>query len=323
MGKQMILFFFCLTLSVEGASKYSFLDALERRIDWIPESAPLLPYEAPRLTVDLNPFYDQFAGDGVVNIYLGFGKDAYTASRGSQMFSMLQELAKFHNLQISDWVLSADGHHLSFSDVEGEIDYQIDIGHERNEFQKAFSKYEVVMYHGHSRYGRGPAFDEYWNYFRMGDVFATIEVDVRNTYFLNEPMQLTSQYPPQPITLNGVQYPYQYQGQKVESSYLPKEAYVKNIPGRDKDLKAASYLNNKQIFYFYSCNNANYWKNPLRKKFPDPDYKMVFGTKDLGYWGTKPSAVFVMSLVRWVSNSNDIVKELNETKDCKDCFVAY
>jgi hypothetical protein len=157
----------------------------------------------------------------------------------------------------------------------------------------------------------------------MGSVYSTIEVTAQNPYFLMEPIQLTGQYRVQTADIDGKNYSYQYRGQKNEESYLDPAAYTKNIPGLDKDLRQVSFPSKKQIFYFYSCNNIDYFKSPLRRMMPKSSEKMIFGTDNEGWWGTKPDAVFIMSIARGVSSSSGIVSELNATHDCENCFIAY
>lgn len=309
-------------------NKYDFLDRFESGPgNFVPEKDPALVgkpvlYDTP-LNINMQGFYNAFKQSKKVRIYLGFGKDAAHAGRATEINTMLEELVKFYDLKLSDWKFDAPNQFISFHDDTTDIDYSVQIGDERNAFAKAFENHEVVMYHGHSRYGRGPAFKEYWNYFRMGNVFPVIEVDTRNPYFRTEPIQDTATYPIQTVELSGSQWQYQYEGQKTESSYLPPDSYTKLIPGNDKDLRKAKYLRGKQLFYFYSCSNSHYWKTPLRNLFRPTD-KMVFGTHVDGYWGSKPSAVFIASLIRGVDTSTEIVTELNATKDCpNDCFTAY
>ena len=305
------------------AGKYEFLDRFEGSGEnWVREAMPSSSSRLSALNVSLAPFYQDFQSDKKVSFYIGFGKDAYTGYRVGEISTMLVELAKFHGMSFTNWSLDEHKEHVSFDDPKSGITYEIQVGHELNEFKRAFEHYDVVLYHGHSRYGRGPTFDDYTNYFRMGNNYRTIEVDATSTYYKSEPIQLTGQYPVQDTEVAGERVRYQYQGQKDETSFLEPTTYTKNIPGLDADLRAAKYLPTKQIFYFYSCSNIDYWKSPIRKLFSTKD-KVVFGTRSEGWWGSKPTAVLIMSIVSQVGKSGAIVDELNATDDCKRCFTAY
>jgi len=319
--KKITVFFLWGSVFLYGQGKYDFLQSLESPRNGQVEKA-LQFQRKPAFSLEMADYYKHFQEKHSVKIYLGFGIEAYDPRRASEIFQMLQRLSQYLNLRISKWKLTQDGK-ISFTDTQNRVDYSIVIGNERNEFAQAFSKYDVVMYHGHSRYGRGPAFGSFTNYFRMGSVFPTIEVDTRNRYFQEEPIQKTSEFPLQDVTFNQKKYFYQYRGQKTESSYLPQDAYTKNIAGFDTDLKKTTFLNSKQLLYFYSCSNQPYFEKPIRALFPQANEKLVFGTVAEGMWGSKPHAVFVMSLVAQTPNSLDIVRELNATGDCKQCFTSY
>lgn len=325
--KQLLWFaglFFCLfngSLHAQGG-KFDFLDKYEVKRPWTRETVPnLRPSEPQRF--NLSDYYDEFTEDGRVPIYVGIGYEAYYSGYAGALFSMLKELATHYELKIDDFAMSEDGRKITFTVPDRNIAYQIDIGDERNAFMNAFANHEVVIYHGHSRYGRGPAFGSYWNYYRMGSVFPIVEVDVRNSYFLNEPMQDTYSYRPTSIVLDGIKYFYQYQGGKDEGNYLPDNSYTKRIPGYDRDFRKTRFWKGRQLYFFYSCSNVNYFKKPIRRKFPDKDDRFIFGTKSEGYWGEKPLAVFIMSVVRKVADSTVILDDLTKTNDCGDCFTTY
>lgn len=317
-----LTFIFMQSLSV-GAS-YDFLKKFEQKpTQWTREIPPIPLKSVDRSGVrgSLQNFYDEFAEQGKIRIYMGLGYEAYKNGAQNTFLNMLQ--AASNQMQLGLKKLRLNGTTITFEDTR-EILYELTIGNERNEFKESFKDYQVVMYHGHSRYGRGPAFETFTNYFRMGDVFPTIEVDTRNPYFLNERILNQNEFPLQSVELGGKQYIYQYRGEKDHSSYLPQDAYTKVIEGNDKDLKATKYLDGRQIFWFYSCSNIDYWRNTLRSLFPNTDEKFIFGTKIEGYWSYSPAIVMITSVIKQVADSQRIVQELNQTNDCgPDCFVTY
>jgi hypothetical protein len=311
-------------LPVLAVGKYDYLNKYDPAPrEWTVEKAPAKSVSEPPLRQDLSAYYDAFQKEDEVKIFYGWGYQSYTGNKEVDFYSMLKELATQEGLRISNWSLSRDKRVIRFVDDETDLPYSITLGHERNDFARSFADHNIVMYHGHSRYGRGPAFESFFNYFRMGDVFPTIEVDTRNPYFQDEPMQLTDQYPAQSVTFGGKTYEYQYVGQKTESSYLPENSYTKNIPGMDVDFQKAKFYNGKQLFYLYSCSNINYFKNPIRQHFPDPSDRFVFGTKTEGMWSEKPAAIFIMSVVAGVKSGDEVTKRLNDTNDCNGCFTTY
>lgn len=306
--------------------KYDFLDKFDTPPSkpWVSEQDPSAVSGEPTLEAAMGNFYGEFTRDGVVTFYMTHGIDAYDDSRMDGIFNMLQALGTDSGLNLGEWNLDRATSTVTFRNLDTTILYSIKFGNELNEYKDAFSRYEVVMYHGHSRYGRGPAFQDYTNYFRMGHIFSTIEVDTRNPYFQTERMLDTDTYPPIDIQLDGLSYQYQYIGQKTDSSYLPADSYTKIIEGDDKDLEITPFLSGKQLLWFYSCKNINYWRSTLRRKFPDASEKLVFGTRLDGYWSSQPAAVFIMSVVKEQADSQTIVDDLNATGDCgDDCFVSY
>ncbi|HAR44509.1 MAG TPA: hypothetical protein DCS07_18070, partial [Bdellovibrionales bacterium] len=300
------------------AEQYDFLEQFEDRSSAWSREITTAPVERVKpLAGDLQPFYEDFARDGEVTLYIGYGYEAWSPNRATSLYNMMLSLASAYGLRTGNWQLKDQK--IRFTDLNRNIKYRITVGGDRESFINAFANHEVVLYNGHSRYGRGPAFGSFTNYFRMGNVYKKIEVDTRNPYFLQEPMLLTDRYPPLNVILGGWNYQYQYRGQKSFSSNLPADAYTKNIPGMDTDLRRTTFSPGRQIIYLYSCKNIEYWKTPLRTLLPDPTQKFIFGTDEDGYAGTKPDAVMVMSIVRRLIHSDQIVRNLNATGDCANC----
>lgn len=305
---------------------YSFLDAMDiQPVAWVPEQSPSVQEKQRALDIDMKPFYEDFATDGIITFFVGYGNEGYYPERGEQIFEMLKAMGAHFNLQLTDWALTkdADKTTIGFRDAGRNLSYFITVQGERNAFADAFSRNEVVMYHGHSRYGRGPAFGKFENYFRMGHKHRTVEVDARNPYFKTEPILRTRRYPAKNLSWDGEALRYQYRGPKSDESYLAEDSYTKNIPGRSTDLVRAGFLPGRQIFYFYSCLNRDYWRKPIRDLHPDPNRKLVFGTYKIGYGSTKPEAVMIMSVVRQLSKTTSVLRDLNATRDCDNCFTAY
>ncbi|OFZ19030.1 MAG: hypothetical protein A2X94_12205 [Bdellovibrionales bacterium GWB1_55_8] len=306
------------------AGAFDFLNPFDvQPSPWIPES-PAYPEEpADPVQADLTPFYGEFEKDGIVTMYVSYGIGTYYPARGLQIFKMLKALAEHYSLPLVEWELGKDHGSISFRDSKRNIRYSITIGYERNEYIQSFSNYEVVMYHGHSRYGQGPAFQHYQNYFRIGRNFESIEVDGRNIYFKDEPILKTELYAIREARIGSRRFPFQYRGQKDERSELPKTSYTKNIPGKDVDWKNTRFLPGRQIFYFYSCSNRQYWRDSIRELHPDIQQKLVFGTFKLGYGATKPEALMIISIVNGIKESSGILDVLNSTKDCDKCFTTF
>ena len=288
-------------------------------------SARAMRVEAPSedlLNLDLNPYYAEFEGDGVVKVFLGWGVEAWSSDRVQSLKQQIESIAATERLPIKVEVQTERPGLLLRQENRG-VTIQIDTGHERNEYANAFKDYEIVMYHGHSRYGQGPAFEGFQNYFRMGDVFQTIEVDTRNPYFSAEPILNTAEFPLLDVTLDNANFQYQYRGPKTEQSYLPSDSYTKMIPGGDKDLKTVEHSARKQIIWLYSCRNVYYFKNPLRAMFPNVNERAIFGTQSDGYWGNSPAAVFLAGLTKHFEKSREFVDGMNATGDCSNCFTTY
>ena len=320
--KKSILLIISLVQISYGNTNYDYLNSLATpQSNWQPEITNLESSLAPLPNINLQGFYTEFGADGVVRIFEGLGAERYYPRWGEDLHRMLQTIATQEKLPFTQFTMNPQLTKISFINSLTNLRYEVTIGNERDQFSNAFSSYEVIMYVGHSRYGRGPAFQNMTNYFRMGNVFETIEVDTRNKYFLSEEMQLTETYPSISINLNNQDYFYQYRGQKVESSHLPVDSYTKNIPGLSVDFDNASFMEGRQIFWIHSCSNVNYFKDPIRSAFPDSKHKFVFGTSADSYGAVQSSAVFIASLAKQLSNSSMVVTELNKT-DCK-CFTTY
>lgn len=321
------LLFVAFSSHATSPGKYEYLKAIDPLARFFPiETTPSPATAPPAIVRNLSRFHEDFTDDGLVTFYIGLGKDVAYANPTQVLLQALQLINTKESLGLQDF--QSDAKMVRFTNADRSVKYEIEMGIERNEFQQAFSKHEVVMYFGHSRYGRGPAFETYSNYFRMGSVFDVIEVEAQNRYFLNEPIKKTQEFPVQQIDLGGTRYDYQYVDEKVPSSHLPPGTYVKNIPGYDKDLRATQYLNGRQIFFFLSCSNANYFLKPIRNLFPNPLDKFVFGTKIELFGGIVPLAVMVTQIAKEEPDSAKYVTALNETKTCDhskviDCYTAY
>jgi hypothetical protein len=317
-----VLFFANVIFAAE--SNFNFLKKFDvTSSTWTKEFDFLPRFDVEPVQADMSRFYDDFKKDGEITFFLGWGVEAYSAGRADSLFAMLQHLAQRRNLALVNWQLNSSKKRISFRDSKQGIVYSIDLGHERNEFQAAFENHEIMMYHGHSRNGRGPAFDDFQNYYRMGAVWSDIEVATTNPYFLDEPVTLKDTHPLKYVEIEGREFPYQYMGQKEASSHLPATSHTKNIEGLAKDLQDTEFLSGRQIFWLYSCRNVYYWKESLREQFSDPNVKFIFGTKEDGYWSNSPAAVFIMSVVGEVTKSSTIIDELNATNDCRSCFTSY
>lgn len=305
-------------------SSFDFLNPFDiQPWPWLVETPDDLLAQAESVSVDLAPFFEEFEADGHVSIYIGYGVGTYYPERTRQILKMLMTLATHFNIPLSDWELDTNEGLISFRNSTRNIQYTIKVGYERNEFMDSFSKYEVVMYHGHSRYGQGPAFQNYQNYFRMGGRFKTAEVDARNVYFRNEPILRTERYPVQRIQIGSYLYSYQYRGGMRKESKLPATSYTKIIPGKATDWVNTRFLKGRQLFYFYSCKNRKYWREAIRDLFPDVRKKAVIGTFKNGFGGTKPDALMLLSIVNRTTDSSAVIDLLNTTKDCDKCFTTY
>ena len=308
-------------VSALGAGRYDFLEPINRRLPRreLEEISPPSFRALAGLDVPLAKFYGEFEKTKIVKAYLAMGAQFYSPSVAQGFLDALKSINDNLKLGLTDFLITDQA--ISFFDGTRGITYEVTVGHERNDFIDALSEYQVVMYYGHSRHGRGPALDDMTNYFRMGNVFNFLEVDVRNPYFHSEPIINTEQYPTEAVSLEGEEYSFQYRGQKDSSSELPSDSYTKVIPGGDEDLKSAPFSRFKQILFFDSCSNVHYWRDPFRQRFANPQEKLVFGTAVPVGGRVSVDAILLMSLVRQLKTSDGIAAELNET--CKDCYLAY
>lgn len=311
-------------IAAERSGKYSFLDQFDKQPrPFIPEKTDTPEEPSDTLSVRLDPFYRDFEADRNVSFFVGYGYQSYYPERARQIMEMLKVLGVHYGLTLEQWSLTPDNRVITFRNARNGINYKVTVENERDAYARAFSEYDVVIYHGHSRYGQGPAFDSFQNYFRMGRNFETIEVDTRNRYFAEEPIQKTDIYPLYTADLNGRRYLYQYRGGRDYRSELSQQSFTVNIPGKDLDLRRTRFLQGKQLFYFYSCKNREYFRESLRDLFPDVNHKAVIGTYRDGHGSTKPDALMIMSVVRHAYDSVEVVNELNETGDCDKCFTSY
>lgn len=311
-----------------SASDYSWLKIFDKAPEqWAFEETREIHslHNEASAEADLTSFYDHFEKDKKVTIGIAWGQDADESWRPSGLEQALQTLLTQQGIETSEWTHDAAKKQISFRKTEGAVLYVISYSMERNDYIRYYKKNEIVMYHGHSRYGRGPAFGSYTNYFRLGLRWETIEVETNNPYFLNEPIMLQDQYPVSEITIDTKVYPFQYQGGKTEGSYLYSD-YVKNVEGNGIDFMNADFKAGKQIFWYYSCKNKGYWKKAIRTKFPNTNEKFVFGTLVDGYWSNAPAATFIANVVGRKTSSSEVVQTLNSVNDCggiQNCWAAY
>lgn len=319
--KTLIVFFFTASLfATSNLDSYNFLQSLEPANAPHEIEKPMLPpsKEAP-VDLEFRDYYEAFKADGVVTMYQAIGAHHGAPSKRAEAIkSMLQSMTKKQKLPLG--AFKVEKAELSFKNTKTGIRYVVQLGTDRKEFGSAFSKYEIISYVGHSRYGHGPAFKTMHDYFRMGSVFETTESDVRNPEYLTEPILLQEEFPLKSVTLNGTKYDYQYRGGE-ESSHLPDNSYTKNVPGLAVDWDNAKFLPGKQIYFLHSCSNIDYFKKPIRNTFPKPEEKMVVGTTESSFGKTASTAVFLALLSQDVDSTKLLLKELNKT-DCK-CFTTY
>lgn len=314
---------FCVFFSVAAlAGQYDFLKKFEQGLP-NPVREPRTVArnaEPPPLNLIMAPFYQAISHNNEIHGYVGVGVEFYVPQVGQQLLSAMQALAKAWQLDLVDWKWEHERSRLSFYDPSRGVRYFLQVGHERNEFIESFAHFPVVMYSGHSRLGRGPAFEEFSNYFRLGNIFSTIEVDTRNRYFRDEPLKKTEEFPPEGIVLEGTEYQFQYRGQKDENAHLPADSYTKVIEGGPKDFNATAFLPTPQVIFLWSCENAHYFKVPMRHKL-STQKAILFGTWGVPYHGLiTPVSIFYLSLARELSTSLDIVSELNKDENV---YTAY
>lgn len=276
--------------------------------------------EPPPLNLKMDPYYESITHSGEVRSYVGVGVEFYHPQVASQILSAAKALSDHLQLGLTEWIWEQEKSRLSFFDPQRQVRYFLTVGFERNEFIEALAYFPVVMYSGHSRLGRGPAFEDFSNYFRLGNIYATIEIDTRNRYFRTEPLKKTDEFPPLDVTLGGVEYEYQYRGQKDEYAHLPSDSYTKVIEGGPKDFNAATFMATPQLIFLWSCENSHYFKVPIRKKLT-PGKALVFGTWGVPHHGLiAPISIFLISLARELPSSLDFVAELNQDESV---YTAY
>lgn len=270
--------------------------------------------------VDLTSMQNTFAEDGELTIYFGLGKDAYYPKSAVNFKAMLEALFEGQE-NISTPVLT--GESIKFHNLNRNLDVIIEVGKERNTYKTAYKTHDIIMYSGHSRYGRGPAFESYSNYFRMGKNWPKIEVDTRNTYFLDEPILDQTKFSllENPNILG--EDVYQYRGKKVSSSHLGDDAYTILIEGLGKDFLNTEFRGDHQIFLYSSCSNADYWEETVREMFPDPAEVLVFGTQGVTTGSMSPLAVFVYHLTLGEKSTAIILDDMNNSYSCKGCYITY
>lgn len=311
--------FVALMTSICFAGSYEYLKAFESDFT-LPaiEQSHVAASRDAALEIAMNGYYEEFANLDEISIYIGTGVEWTAPNQVQQLFDMLKAIAQQKTLDITDWQMS--GSKITFFDKQKQLRYSITVGTERDQFADSFSKSPVVMYLGHSRYGRGPAFEDMTNYFRMSDEYQTVEMDVRNKYFLTETILKTDEFPLQSVTLDGKNYQFQYRGQKNTESHLGAEAYTKIIEGNAVDLDNATFWDGKQLVFLDSCSNEQHWKKLLRSRFSDPQQTLFFGTNcDTGV-GMNHASIVIMSIVRQLPNSTNFVAELKGPHPCPTVY---
>ena len=186
-------------VSYSSLAKYDYLDEVEKNklvkmsnFEGVPLYISKSKKKFAINDYSLKNYFNDFQKDGLLNIYIGFGKDAYDKDSSKELLTYLAELNKGEALGWTNIILNKTKNTISFE--AGALDIEVQIGSIRSEYISSFSKYDVIMYHGHSRLGRGPAFEHYTNYFRMGTQFTTVEVDALLPAFLNEEIKMLQDY---------------------------------------------------------------------------------------------------------------------------------
>jgi hypothetical protein len=281
-----------------------------------------IPRVAPDTTeYNLAPIHQTLRQDGVVTIAYVMGHEMYQPGHENTFLLMLRGNLR-NREEITEFVMDADGWGAQITDATG-IRYHVRIGRERQDFIDAFGAAEVVMYQGHSRYGRGPAFAGFTDYFRMGSSSNDLEIDALLPSFRTEALRQPATYPPRYVDIGAERYVYQYRGGHDETSHLDDESYTKLIAGGARDFLDADFLTGTQVFWLYSCTNQQYWQQTFRRRFANRSQKFVFGTVDESFWGLAPSVIFVIAMVTGETSSNAIISSLNATGDCENCFTAW
>ncbi len=191
------------------AANYDFLKPLEhKRLPHVLEKPLFETPPSPPANADLSSFYKEFEKDGVVTIYQAIANHHAPYLWGQTLKGMLEAIRQELSLPLGQFVLNASKTELSFVNESTGIRYVVRMGSDRYEFKEAFGNSEIVSYVGHSRYGHGPAFKTMHDYYRMGSIFATTEIDVLNPHFMKEQILLTETYPLQNVVLEGKDYQY-------------------------------------------------------------------------------------------------------------------
>lgn len=308
------------------ALDYRAIEGLESKPGFPIEHTPNRRPAGPPVQTDLAPFYQEMEQDGVVTFYLGIGAQGYSPQYVSSLAEALRKVIVSNNLPLTKPILYPQKEQVQFSSVDGKRKYLIQIGKERNDFMSAFKRYDIVMYGGHSRYGRGPAFEQMSNYVRIGDEFDAIEVDTRNPYFLEETILKTAEFPLIPIELGGTEYQYQYIGAKDHTSELSSNSYTKNVPGMDVDLQDLETKDQRQIYLFNSCSNEGHWRKTLRNKFPETGEKVILGTIYDAYVPISTFTVMILQVAMHAPTTLAITQEMNQLPDTctnPNCYTSY
>ena len=277
---------------------------------------------------ELAPYYEEFAELEEIKIYIGWGKDAWEPNRFGSFLNVLINTMNFQRLNIVNFRLDQQNMRVNFTSRWNNKKYLIQGGYDREGYISALKDFDAVIYHGHSRYGRGPAFESYQNYFRLGKNHDMIEVSANNRYFIFENILNQDQYPPKvgySANNPNEEIYFQYRGGLVESSELSPDSFTVQIEANAKDFNNAEFKDGKQMFFFYSCKNRKYWENPFRERFPDKADKIVFGTKKDSYWLSNSSVVFILGLVKQIPSSKAMVAEMEQSRDncVPDCYTSY
>lgn len=286
---------------------------------------------APPVQRELTAFHDTFAADGEVSISIvagyhsRFRRKRHRETIRNELIRLLQGKAgatidaenpspdMVVRAGSSEWRVSpwrGDDGHSKFSTAIHQLEvvkkqpgkkpltFRVKVTRAKAHFVAALRD-EVVIYSGHSRHGRGPAFADMSDYFRMGDYRHVPVLEVRPAQFPEEPMLMKLLLNPRGFTFlsYGKHYftaavkPAGYESAKfqVQEDHHGKWLYrgaaflddtfgdgdrIKLIRGGAADLHQARRdgafrvdergKDAKQIFWFYSCDSAYHFKKPWR-----------------------------------------------------------
>jgi hypothetical protein len=302
---------------------YLLFSSIALSSEWTAEESKYGRGQITEVDDNLIRFYQAFAEDGVVSIYFGMGHQMYQSGVDETLFLMVRGWAKERHLALAEFAFDRHNRSFEFRRTTDGVFFRVVIGNDREAFAAALASTDIVMYQGHSRFGRGMAFRDFADYFRMGSEWPVIEVDTRNPSFAGEWILDQSFYPLREIVVNGMRDFFQYRGQKNETAFLPEDSYTIRIEGNAKDFRSARYLPGRQMFWLYSCKNQQYWATSIRRKFPSRQEKYFFGTIDDSFWGLEPAALFLLDVAANVRSSQSILRSLNSTTDCYRCFTTY